>query len=299
MNLPQEEKAVWEHNDIWKDEPFHFTAVMLHRNYKIGLHTHAFYEINVVLRGTGVHWIESNRLPCGRGDVYVIPPHVKHGYEEKENLDVFHVLLHDRFMHRYDEELHATEGFRMLFEIEPALRVNLDEKLFLALSENELTELEPLQNTMLSLSALQYTSDRILLNSLALAYIVVLCRRFIAHHPQKSKTSVPNSYHIMKSIEWLQQNYMNKITADDMIAKTYLSRATYYRLFKKMFSVSPNEYLLNYRLGKAKEMLQYTDKTVSDIALDCGFFDPSHFIKNFERAEGITPARYRQQFVIN
>ena len=66
-------------------------------------------------------------------------------------------------------------------------------------------------------------------------------------------------------------------------------------LFKKFTNFTPMEYLTNYRVERACELLKPTDKTVAEIAFDCGFSGNSYFGEIFKRSMGITPKEYRKR----
>lgn len=294
MALREEKKSIYTHDDIWTDLPFFITAAFTHKNYAIGMHTHTFYEVNVVLSGSGTHYIERQSVPCGRGDVYVIPPQVRHGYGNTRSLDVFHLLLHERFMSRFAEELDSMDGFHLMFEIEPELRSRFDRSLFLHLTEDELASVSPAVDALLEIREGRDKNTCLMRNGMALYLIADLCRIYAGRHPQKSSVADRRSYNIMKSIEWMRENVAEKITADDMAKRADMSRSTYFRLFAKMFGTTPGEYLLGYRLRLAKKLLRSTDDTVLGIALACGFFDSSHFIRSFRKQEGVSPERFRR-----
>jgi two-component system response regulator YesN len=56
------------------------------------------------------------------------------------------------------------------------------------------------------------------------------------------------------------------------------------------------QYIITYRLKLAKRLLELTEKSVSDIAEECGFTDASYFTKTFRTAFGMTPKDYRNGF---
>ena len=61
--------------------------------------------------------------------------------------------------------------------------------------------------------------------------------------------------------------------------------------------MSPSDYMTSVRINAAKTLLATTDRRISDIAADTGFFDHSHFIRTFRRVVGVPPARYRAAHV--
>jgi len=70
------------HNDSYVKSYFHLIDDFL------PYHTHDFYEINIVYDGTGKHIFGEKEILTGRGDVFIIPPHEKHGYSSNGNLNV-------------------------------------------------------------------------------------------------------------------------------------------------------------------------------------------------------------------
>jgi AraC family transcriptional regulator len=61
----------------------------------------------------------------------------------------------------------------------------------------------------------------------------------------------------------------------------------------KMIGTSPYQYLLQQRVEQAKQLLKQTDRSIMDIALECGFNSHSHLSKQFRQLTGVTPKTYR------
>jgi AraC family transcriptional regulator len=73
-----------------------------------------------------------------------------------------------------------------------------------------------------------------------------------------------------------------------------VSRATLYRDFKSTFNCSPGDYLRQARLSTAAALLRKTTRPICEIAAECGFYDQSHFDRNFRLAVGVSPSEYRR-----
>lgn len=58
----------------------------------------------------------------------------------------------------------------------------------------------------------------------------------------------------------------------------------------------PVEYLILTRINAARDLLETTDRTISDIAQEVGFYDHSHFVRHFKHIRGCTPNQYRKQY---
>ena len=72
-----------------------------------------------------------------------------------------------------------------------------------------------------------------------------------------------------------------------------LSRSHFSRAFKCSTGVSPQDWIRQQRIARAKQLIQNTDMTLTQISLECGFCDQAHFSHIFTRSEGITPFAWR------
>ena len=68
------------------------------------------------------------------------------------------------------------------------------------------------------------------------------------------------------------------------------------RMLKEKKGVTMRQYVIAYRFKAAKRMLELTDKSIGEIADECGFTDASYFAKTFKSTFGITPKEYRNSF---
>ncbi|RON14388.1 helix-turn-helix domain-containing protein [Pseudomonas frederiksbergensis] len=72
-----------------------------------------------------------------------------------------------------------------------------------------------------------------------------------------------------------------------------LSRSHFSRAFKCSTGLSPQDWIRRQRIARAKQLIQHTDLTLTQISLECGFCDQAHFSRIFTRSEGITPFAWR------
>lgn len=100
--------------------------------------------------------------------------------------------------------------------------------------------------------------------------------------------------YIRKAIEYIQNTYSNNIKVSDIASYVCINRSYLYTLFQKNTGMSPQEYLANYRLTRAAELLDVTDLPVSSVAMSCGYRDPLVFSKAFKGKKGMSPSQYRK-----
>ncbi len=74
-----------------------------------------------------------------------------------------------------------------------------------------------------------------------------------------------------------------------------MSRSHFSRTFKCSTGLSPQDWIRRQRITRAKQLIQNTDMTLTQISLECGFCDQAHFCHIFTRSEGITPFAWRCQ----
>lgn len=83
------------------------------------------------------------------------------------------------------------------------------------------------------------------------------------------------------------------ISVEELATLCNMSVSTFKREFSKVFADTPASYLKNQKLEKAKELLSLSDKRITDIALEAGFNDLSHFSKVFTQKYGVSPSELR------
>ena len=99
---------------------------------------------------------------------------------------------------------------------------------------------------------------------------------------------------IRKAVVYLNEHYSENVTVERLAKIAHYSPAQFRRLFRELTQMSPSDYIVNVRINAAKTLLGTTDRRVSDIAAEVGFFDHAHFIRTFKRIVGTTPAKYRR-----
>ncbi len=98
---------------------------------------------------------------------------------------------------------------------------------------------------------------------------------------------------IRKAIVHLNEHYAENVTVEQLARISHYSEAQFRRLFHALTHMAPSDYITNVRINAAKTLLRTTDRRISDIATETGFFDHAHFIRTFKRLTGTTPAKYR------
>lgn len=102
-----------------------------------------------------------------------------------------------------------------------------------------------------------------------------------------------SNIYINKAIEFIQNNYHNQIKVTDIADYICLNRSYLTSIFQKNLKMSPQKFLMEFRITKAAELLYNTDLSIGNIAYSCGYNDPLAFSKAFKKIKGISPKEYR------
>jgi transcriptional regulator GlxA family with amidase domain len=95
--------------------------------------------------------------------------------------------------------------------------------------------------------------------------------------------------------EYIESHVAERISLPELAEIAGLCDSHFSRAFKQSVGVSPHRYIVQRRVERAVALIEQTDRTLGDIALDVGFFDQSHFTRLFAEVFGETPSSFRQR----
>lgn len=109
---------------------------------------------------------------------------------------------------------------------------------------------------------------------------------------EHSDVQIHETY-ILKALDYIHHNYTYEIRISDLANYVSIDRTYLYKLFMTYQGVSPQQYLIQYRLTIAGELLMNSDLNVTEIAYSCGFKDAPSFNKHFKKYFKMPPLQYR------
>jgi len=255
----------------------------LYSDYSIEPHNHDFYEMNIIFGGSGIHCIGKESFIVKYGDVFIIPPGTVHAYYDTKNLDVYHILFKKEYVILNKDEAMTVPGFLQLMEVEPFLRQNFSGGMYLNLSKSQLLQLK---QDIFFIDDANFIGENFypLKNHTLWKILYLMSDMFCTQ--TKSKKTTKYGYHesqIMETLEYIHQNYGEKITVQKLCELSHLSRSTFLRAFSEVCNCTPMSYLSDYRCKKAVEMLSEGRFSKTETAHKCGFYDLSHMEKNLDK----------------
>lgn len=109
----------------------------------------------------------------------------------------------------------------------------------------------------------------------------------------QKKENVNADERIKPALAYIEDNYSQEITLEQLAAACFISKDYMSKLFYRITKKNVTEYISDYRINKAKELLRDTNIKISGVAEKVGFSDAAYFYRVFKKSVGVTPAQYR------
>lgn len=110
-----------------------------------------------------------------------------------------------------------------------------------------------------------------------------------------SQTNKIQDFYIKEALVYIEENFQNDISILDIAERCGLNRSYFGKVFKDALGKSPQEFLINYRMVKAAELLKLTQLSILDIGNAVGYPNQLHFSRAFKSIYGISPNNWRKE----
>ncbi|GAB1545516.1 AraC family transcriptional regulator [Scytonema sp. NUACC21] len=110
----------------------------------------------------------------------------------------------------------------------------------------------------------------------------------------KYRDGVPHR-RLQQVLEYIEANLTEKIQLEDLAKVSGISVFYFSHQFKQSMGIQPHQYLLRRRVERAKQLLKCSDYSITRVAAECGFANPSHLSRYFYKLVGVTPGEFRNQ----
>lgn len=238
------------------------------------------YHVHFILHGKGTLEIGEKSYHLHRGQIFVIPPDIKTFYysDPKDPWHYTWVSFVGTRAEYFLEKAGITRECPVRDAyIEPERFLDLTEKI---LNHHELTVANELTRT-----------------SLLYEIIALLVESQNENRDSKDKTEVydysPEIY-VNTALEYMQEHYSSTRISE---VASFIGISRYYltHIFKEKLNISPQEYLLNYRMEQGSRLLRTTGLSVQTISEKIGYENPLTFSKTFKNKFGLSPKKYREK----
>lgn len=135
-------------------------------------------------------------------------------------------------------------------------------------------------------------ANEYLLEGLLYEFISVLARHM---EPGAERRTGTDNLYIRKAVEYIQNHFSYPLQVGEIADYVGINRSYLYTLFKEQFGMSPKEYLTNFRITRAAQLLEITELSIDSVAMSCGYQNTLGFSKLFKARMGVVPSVYKKR----
>lgn len=233
-----------------------------------------YYLIHYIIEGEGLFFIKDQVHKLKAGDGFVIPPHTDNNYyPSHENPWVYRWIGINGSKAKELLNLCGFTNENYVFNYTKDDKVNeLFKNIYLNCDSNNLLN--------------------------ALGYLYQTLSLFMNEHSLSSLQEEPSSQgYISKSLDFIDRNFDKNISVSDISDYLNIDRSHFYKIFKLHMMNTPQQYLIEYKLKKACDLLRKSSYSVYEISNLVGFTSQSHFSKTFKKNLNLTPLEYKSLFI--
>ena len=243
-------------------------------------HYHREIELIAVAEGSMEFYINSIRYYAKKGDVLIIPPYALHRGRTVENITSSYDCI------CFDAQLLCDESLKNSLESQAVSPVAL------VCAENILsTKLQSyIKRAFDACVSANLGWELEAIGNISLLFGVLKKNHLIFEDRATNNETLFGK----KAMTYLANNISRSITSRDAARELYMSQSYFCRLFKKTFGCTFEQYVLTYRLEKARLYLKNTPMSITDIAFSLGFCSCSYFGKAFKNRFCQSPLAYRK-----
>lgn len=246
-------------------------------NHSWGPKARPQYHMHFILDGSGYLEIQNQKYHLKRGQIFLIPPDtLAHYYAD--NSDPWRYTWVS-FIGNHAKKYVEQAGF--------------GDDVFVRDCYFPLEKFTPLIYEMLESPQLTITNELKRIGNLFLLFSV-LTESNQAANASPNHYDYSSSTYLEHAIQFMQLNYQRNIQISEIAEYIGITRSYLFNIFKQKLNIAPKDYLLQYRMDKAKEQLETSTDSIQNIALSVGYHDPLTFSKMFRQIVGVSPSQYRK-----
>lgn len=245
-------------------------------DHSYGPTTRDEYLLHFIIGGKGFFQINGVEYSLSQNQVFLIPPHIQTYYYADPSYPYYYAWVGFNGSKVPDYLNHTG-----LSPEHPVCSLNVPAEDFLVLIQK-----------MLAVKELSLPNE---LERVGFLYEILSLLIFSNQStvPGKAPLNYSPETYVEYALQYIEHNY-NRITVSDISEYVGINRTYLHSVFKKKLHVSPQEYLISYKLNAAKKLLDETELPISDIAAQAGYNDSLTFSKAFKKCYGCAPREYRK-----
>jgi AraC family L-rhamnose operon transcriptional activator RhaR/AraC family L-rhamnose operon regulatory protein RhaS len=252
-------------------------------------HTHDCIEIGIILEGSGTHESQGEVRNIVAGDVMVIHPGQIHSFPVTSHLNIFNILFEPDKINMPVQDLEKMPGFSDLFMWKTGIVFpcfHLDKQEF-----GHIRKIIALMRTeQKNIGRSGYRSAML---GLFMNLLCHLLRSYSAGVELSAKSEAEKG--INNAVKYLNRHFLDPFVLGNLLKISAMSRSSFMSYFRTVTGYAPKQYVIRKRIAYAAKRITECKSSFTEIAMECGFHDSSHFSKAFKHVTGESPRAYRKR----
>jgi AraC-like DNA-binding protein len=283
----------WQKSYFFKPDDFPLTILHAREHSSYPLHTHEFTEIVIVGQGEAKHITDFGTYEISEGDVFVIVPGEKHGYQcGRKKFELYNIIFDYQAFEKCISYLKKEASFNSLFTLEPKLRQKGKNIKKMKLSPYQLTIVKDLLSRIQDELNAKRTSYQDMCRALFTELLVFICRCY----EKDISATRSDLIKIARVLEFIEKNYARKFYQRELLKICNMSRSTFQRVFLKTMGIAPLEYLIKVRLTHAIDLIASRRYNITEAAYETGFSDSNYFSRVFRKCFKTSPSMFIRKY---
>lgn len=273
--------------------PYQLTPIQVENGHPdILFHWHPEMEVHYVYKGTARYHIDYDYFNSQPGDIILMRPNAMHSVHPINN----HPHHVDSFLCHLDMVASSSLDKTSISHIQP---LQTNQSKFTPVLRPGDPGYEPIKNCLMTIiETIRSTSrHKELLIKSQVTYLIYLLYFHKHVRRKQSDDAYRKNEKIRELIDYIQEHYQDNLNLDHLAQLMGYSKPHFMAVFKQHTGVSCTEFIIHFRLHKAKEALIQSNKPILDIANQCGFNNLSNFNRQFKAYYQQTPSQYRKAFL--
>lgn len=254
----------------------------------VPLHWHREFELACIYKGNGEFRIDDSIVPVTAGDIVIIRPGSLHSTDRTGSRKLIYdtIVFDESILFGNHSERCYTEYLNVYNRPDTRIMVPLN-------SENPNYQAIKSCAEELFEAAKRSTGEGDFIVKIKLSEIFRLVLESGVLETGHKYEIVSDS--VRPAIDYIRNNYSEKITIDELAAQCHLSKSYFMNLFKKVTGTTVIGYLMQVRIDNACRLLANENMSASETALNVGYTNISNFNRQFRQLTGLTPKEYKKR----
>ncbi len=268
---------------------FEFYRTNVRSDRSIGLHFHDCLEINYCLEGEGFLLVDEKRLEFKPGSFYFINNLEVHEAVSTNGLKMIVIMFQPSMIYQNND-------FDYRY-IQPFYPKHVSYSNQLEADEAVLQQMRAVMKSMEQEMTEKQVGYQMMVKAMLMQLLGLVYRNLSQYESTPAQLDTQKSYNRLRPVlEYIELHYTEEqFSLDRLASLVHMNRTYFSTFFKKIMQTGVFDYINRLRVEHACVLLTGTEKSITEIALECGFENVSYFNRRFKQQLGLAPGKFRKE----